>query len=592
MYKVLTVIIFLIFAPILSFGQLNPTEKEALITFRLFHPENEKAWPTKIITITNSENQKSYNIRTDLNGEAKILLPNNTVYKLHLENLPNFGKVEIGSSPFQRHYIPIPYDGSSIKNSVKKALSLQIQITDKAGNILQKKEAVELKDGEGKIFRINTDNRGRAIINLETKNPYSISFNGAPDYHQFSVPEQNNSWEERVIFERKTGYSLFPNTKEGLINFIYTDLENNALADEKFNIINIDNGKSYSCSTNKYGIAQILVPLNSTYSISTEFNHNFDNIEVKLREGFHVFEFEVLYQSPSSADWRKRIKILDAASAFKDSILALNLNSGEDQVNLEHHIPLKNRKTFFIRKDIEKKAAVYKDSLVNNPKIFEKHKDPVLSTLKRMNRDLSTAVIVTDVTHSMEPYMEEVLMWHALNLGKGNHMRFVFFNDGDDKLSREKTIGNTGGIYLTEGSLENLDSIILKMQEATKARMGGGEAPENDLEAVKSAIKNFNNVDEVILIADAHSPVRDMVLLKEISVPIRIILCGAEELNSFYFNKTDINEQYLTIAHRTGGSVHTLSADILDLSKRKEGDVVELQGIRYLLRNRQFVKLN
>lgn len=149
-------------------------------------------------------------------------------------------------------------------------------------------------------------------------------------------------------------------------------------------------------------------------------------------------------------------------------------------------------------------------------------------------------------------------------------MRFVFFNDGDDKLSREKTIGNTGGLYFTEGSLENLDSIILKMREATKARMGGGEASENDLEAVAAAIKNFDNVDEVILIADAHSPVRDMVLLKEISVPIRIILCGAEELNSFYFNKKDINEQYLTIAHRTGGSVHTLSADFLDLSKRKE----------------------
>lgn len=114
----------------------------------------------------------------------------------------------------------------------------------------------------------------------------------------------------------------------------------------------------------------------------------------------------MLYQSPSSADWQKRLKILYAASALKDSILSLSLNSWEDQENLEHHIPLKNRKTFFIRKDIEKKiekkAAVYKDSLINNPNIFKKHKDLVLSTLKRMNRDLSTAVIVTDVTHSTE----------------------------------------------------------------------------------------------------------------------------------------------------------------------------------------------
>jgi len=48
----------------------------------------------------------------------------------------------------------------------------------------------------------------------------------------------------------------------------------------------------------------------------------------------------------------------------------------------------------------------------------------------------------------------------------------------------------------------------------------------------------------------------------------------------------------LTIAHRTKGSIHTLRQDILNLSEKKEGEIVEIGAHRYILRNKQFIKLN
>jgi hypothetical protein len=200
---------------------------------------------------------------------------------------------------------------------------------------------------------------------------------------------------------------------------------------------------------------------------------------------------------------------------------------------------------------------------------------------------------VTDVTESMNPYLEEVLIWHALNLRQGNGAaKYVFFNDGDNKTAAAKVIGQTGGLYDCQGNNEDLSEVLRTMQLAIQSGLGGGEPPENDLEAVLDGQGKKAAAEEVILIADSYSRVRDMALLSQIKVPVRIILCGADEKNAYYQSMTaDINEQYLTIAHRTGGSLHTLKSDIWNLSEKKEGEEVQIGQSKYVLKNRQFIKL-
>lgn len=596
--------ILLLFVCHLLYAQLQATENEALVTFRLYRSENNQGHSNLAIRITGKKIAAGMDLMTDAKGELTLLLPTNCIYALHLKELPNFGSIEIGDGKFQKHYIPIPYDGKKMGQNAalsdKNNFLLRLQVNDKSGKALTQPEKITLRDkASGKNYQLSSDKNGRAAVSLPRGSTYIVSFDAAPDYYSFTVPKENDIWEERLIFERKAGFTLFPTMGKGLINFRYIDLNNKPIAQERFDVTDKNSGETFTCSTNRYGIGQVLLPLNRVYLFSTPFNPHFDEMEVKLKEGFHLFEFEVLYQSPSSADLKKRMEQMEAISALRDSIAMIittektaldEAQKEEKEFDLDAAIPLKNKKTFYIRKELVQKADAYRDSLLINPKVFEQHNNPVMATLNRLQTKSKNRVIVTDVTKSMDRYMEEVLVWHALNLSKGLHNRYIFFNDGDDKICAEKIIGKTGGIYACEGKLEDLDSIIAKMQEATAARMGGGEPPENDIEALLAALR-FEGVDEIVLVADAHSRVRDMELLRRLKIPVRVILCGAEEQNKFYINKKEINEQYLTLALRTGGSVHTLSSDILDLSKTADGDVIELQGIRYLLKNRQFVRL-
>ena len=593
---------------------LSPAKDKAVLIFKLYNPVDNSPWKKVELTVSSKKMANKLYLTTNEAGEAEALLPINDIYTLHLNTLPDFGSIEVGDGAFQKHYIPIPYDGKGVKQvhdnqAAKKMVMLRLSINDKKGHPVKRIETITLQDKKhNKTYQLKTNEQGLAAMSLPRDGVFVVSLNGAPNYYQFEVPDAKcDIWEERIAFERKTGFSLFPTIGKGLLNFRYVDLQNQAVANETFTITAEKTGEKYQCVTNKYGIAQVLLPLNQTYLFSHSYNPNFERMAVKLSEGFDVFEFEVLYQSPSSAEWAERIAELDAMAALRDSmnLLAEQLkpptpkphgtnalvDEMEEYQDFDRPIPIKNLKTFKVKKAIEKKAERLRDSLTVNPNIFDDYNKPILSTLNRFKGDWNKKVIVTDVTASMSSYMEEVLLWHALNLVKGTHSKYIFFNDGDDKITSNKHIGKTGGTYFCEGKLEHLDAIIEKMQEAARFRMGGGEPPENDVEALLAGISKRDSIDEIILIADAYSRVRDMELLVKVNLPVRIILCGVEENNQFYRQKQPINEQYLTMALRTGGSIHTLSNDIIDLSKKSDGDVIELQGIRYLLKNHQFIKL-
>ncbi|MDX5320942.1 MAG: hypothetical protein LPK45_07535 [Bacteroidota bacterium] len=194
----------------------------------------------------------------------------------------------------------------------------------------------------------------------------------------------------------------------------------------------------------------------------------------------------------------------------------------------------------------------------------------VTQVLDRKMKDWKKAVVVTDVTGSMYPYVLQLQVWMRLNFHATDCRHFAFFNDGDTKMDRFKRIGKVGGIYLTKA--DNFTAMDLKCKEAMRGG-GGGDGQENDIEAMLAAINKFPECKEIILIADNYAPVRDMVLLSRLNKPVHIILCGTQ---AGY-----INVEYLQIAHKTGGSIHTIEQDIDDLTKLSEGAELEISGHRY-----------
>ena len=107
----------------------------------------------------------------------------------------------------------------------------------------------------------------------------------------------------------------------------------------------------------------------------------------------------------------------------------------------------------------------------------------------------------------------------------------------------------------------------------------GGEYPENDVEALLAAADKCSPADELFLIADNFSPVRDLELMYRLKIPVRLIICGVEVGGNEcwgFNNPKEINEQYLDLARATGGSVHTINKDIYISKLFIRGDTVIL----------------
>jgi hypothetical protein len=109
----------------------------------------------------------------------------------------------------------------------------------------------------------------------------------------------------------------------------------------------------------------------------------------------------------------------------------------------------------------------------------------------------------------------------------------------------------------------------------------GGDAPENDCEALLYAYKVAPKASEYILIADNLAPIKDIVLLEKLNKPVRIILCGTSY---------GISAEYLNLARKTGGSVHTMEADLENLIKKSEGEKFTFMNQKYRIEKGVVVK--
>lgn len=178
----------------------------------------------------------------------------------------------------------------------------------------------------------------------------------------------------------------------------------------------------------------------------------------------------------------------------------------------------------------------------------------------------TNTALVMDVTGSMTTHIAAMLHWVRLYQLSAPFTSYTFFNDGDMKTTKQKKIGETGGIYMAESFAEVGDVIKKAMTKGN-----GGEAPENDLEAVIHAFTTDPNAHSVVLVGDNYSEVRDLELLTNITRPVHVILCAAPK-----FVRCD----YLSIAKETGG-LFILNGESIDLSSVHKGDIIQIQKIDY-----------
>lgn len=210
-----------------------------------------------------------------------------------------------------------------------------------------------------------------------------------------------------------------------------------------------------------------------------------------------------------------------------------------------------------------------------NPNTKDTLTNIMLNVFKR-NNNWKKTLIVADLTGSMYPYAQQLSTWLKLHFTRDSlRQSFVFFNDGDNKKDEDKKVGATGGVYYCTAT--NVDQLVRAMN-LTIGNGQGGDAPENVIEAILYGLKKKKGVENIVLIADNWAKVRDINLLPRVMVPVRVLLCGVTE-------GMQINADYLNIAYKTKGSVHTIEQDITNLIQQGSNKKFTINGVDYIIKN-------
>lgn len=212
--------------------------------------------------------------------------------------------------------------------------------------------------------------------------------------------------------------------------------------------------------------------------------------------------------------------------------------------------------------------------------VTKTNKIPDSSILKILDRNKwEHATIVVDVTGSMYKYTAQLLIWIKANPIGSKAKNFVFFNDGDNMPDKDKKLGNTGGIYSRNcKSYTEIESLM----KSTMLKGGGGDYPENNIEALLKSEKDFPTAEYQVMIADNWAAIKDKVLWQYLTKPVRVVVCGATEFN--------VNIDYLNLARKTKGSVHLMESDLYNLNGLKEGEILKVGKNTFVVKNGMFVE--
>ncbi|WP_317897541.1 hypothetical protein [Aurantibacillus circumpalustris] len=327
----------------------------------------------------------------------------------------------------------------------------------------------------------------------------------------------------------------------------FRDLNGNILAGESMTIFEFSSGNSKIFKSSPVGTLILKGLSGSVFDISFKYNPHYLIIDTKQYQE-RIIEILVTYEGTAELE-RQKIEREKFEKMARERWGSTN-------------------------------AEGFKKDLENYSNGKYKFQDEVFLKVLKRNVKWKNKLIVCDITGSMYPYIGQVLLWYKLNYADEKTTQLCFFNDGDSKSEDQKTIGNTGGIYYCDKCEE--DSLTDVM---VRAMVGGcgGDAPENDLEALIKASNKMKDFKELILVADNNSDVKDIALLKELKIPVRVIVCGSNNR---------VASDYLEIAYKTKGSVHTIEEDIETVSAMKEGSEIKIGGRKYKLRKGEFILIN
>lgn len=512
---------------------IRPTATEALFELKVESARTRKALQVEVRAVA-AGTQTAYEGKTDQYGKLYLMLPIGHQYQIFV-NEGLFAEVEVPNQPNVHFLQTFQLTDDDLWAPTQETAIVKLQVeTAERQPIREALELVSVTTSE--VYAVQLDDYGGAYVRLPIADQYLINFETAPRYDRIVLPDQAYyKLRYKITYRGSEPDYKYPSLEQALINITFWDLDGYKVPGELMQVTDNKTGEVYEELTSKKGLAQFLVPVGGEYSLSARYNQNFHRFSIPAEEASYTYDFT--FESLSSADWEARL-------AERERLL-------------------------------KAREARYKAGTWAFPE-----RDTVVAAVFSRHTNWVNKLVVSDVTGSMSPYVDQLRLWYALAYEEADPIQFVFFNDGDKTPDEQKVIGSTGGLYYCNYC--SPEELYAGMSVAMAAGYGG-DGPENDLEALIAAVAGSQDYTHLILIADNYSDVRDIALLDQVSDPVKVIVCGAEGW---------IHEDYLNIAYRTGGSVHTIEEDIIELSKKVDGERITIGRNQYILKNGSWIRLD
>lgn len=516
----------------------------------------------KIESTVNFENMNTHTIitfKTNKEGKANCKLPIAETYSVKIPGSTDSYEYTIPDFAASPTEISFKFHSNISTEKTKRIIGINV-LNGNDPKTIALKRGDEIQSG----FSIKKDT---VYFEIEQKEQYTLIAKDVIIRNNTIVPDSSNNVNYILFFYDTQNAELMPiNTTQSVININYTNLHDKPIKNEPIFINAEHSGHTYAITTSSTGTAIAIVPQNDHYSISLKYFPNVFELDIRPDSKKNVIlSNTVNLKFPSTREYENQKREDSLSIAIRDSLYWKYSKPKElTAKSLEEEL---------------KDLIVHDRELINTDSAyFQKKENTVCSVLQRNKNTWNSKAIVTDVTGSMYPYMKEVALWHLLEATDQKKSNYIFFNDGDNKP--DGPIGKTGGIYYSMNN--DVDSMITIMYKAMRNGKGG-DFPENDIEAILSAAKVTPPGTELILIADNLSPVRDLTLLSSVTIPVRVILCGSA------YNR--INSDYLTIAYRTKGSLHTIEEDICNLFLLRNNEKIIIGGVTYIFSGGRFFPL-
>jgi len=277
----------------------------------------------------------------------------------------------------------------------------------------------------------------------------------------------------------------------------------------------------------------------------------------------------------SYEELKTSISYVQQSTFFSDSLKELLIGKTMDQQRAIIRTVLEAEQKNKPDQDLTKIEKIERDRYLTelNSVVNLYRSDSIVFKVLSRHPEWQEVVVVNDWTGSMYGYGSQVVEWHIRNREISGIEQITLFNDGDAKSTFDKKIGETGGIYIQKA--DNVEKLIGLFQ-LVMMNGGGGDGPENDIEAILAAIAERDDLKEVVLIADNYPCIRDISLAKLIDVPVRIIVCG-------YREEYGINPDLVYLARVTNGGLYTIEDDLenLQINYSETGEVADSKESRF-----------